>query len=359
MNVKERVIRLPDVIEFAPHIEAVPRSDLSRAVDGAQFICQVPDQVPALWGSDGESVLWAQGEPLMIVGPDGVGKTSVAQQLVLCRIGIRDHLLGLPVKQARGKVLYIAADRPRQAASSMRRMVCPADNDLLRARLIVWKGPLPERIVGNPQALVNLATDLGATDIVIDSLKDIAPDLIKDETGSHVNIAFQEVIASDRELLVLHHQRKAQQGAGKPRSLADVYGSRWLTAGMGSVICLWGDAGDLIVDLTHLKQPSEEVGPIAVLHDHTSGRSTVHQTADLEQALAEAGHGVIVHDAARLMFSTETPDRNQIEKARRRLEGLAKKGRADRRDDPDGLARYFAPPSTAETTNETTLRKGA
>ena len=55
--------------------------------------------IPALWGI-GEPVLWAAGEPLMIVGHQGVGKTTIAQQLALHRLGLRHGgFLGLPVEQ--------------------------------------------------------------------------------------------------------------------------------------------------------------------------------------------------------------------------------------------------------------------
>ena len=49
-------------------------------------------------------------------------------------------------------------------------------------------------------------------------------------------------------------------------------------------------------------------------------------------------------DATRLAYDTggSQPERNLIEKARRRLEGLVGAGKAERRDDHDGLARYFA-----------------
>src|SRR5207248_1334883 len=143
------------------------------------------------------------------------------------------------------------------------------------------------------------------------------------------------------ELCVLHHQRKATGDNRKPRKLEDVYGSRWLTAGMGSVVLLWGEAGDLVVELCHLKQPAEEIGPLKVVHDHVRGASRVHEETDLEQILAAAINGLAVADGARHVFETDAkPTPNQTEKARRRLESLVARGRAERRDDPDGLARY-------------------
>ncbi len=316
-------------------------AERGRSVDGWAFISEASDRVPANWG-DGDAVLWAEGEGLLLVGPDGVGKSSLAQQLVRARLGLCSELLGLPVRPSEGRVLYCAMDRPAQAARSWRRMVESGDEEVLRDRLIVHRGPLPFEILTDPPAtLRQFAESHGATDLVIDSLKDLAVGLAKDEVGAAINRVFQEVIASGIELAALHHQRKDQQGATRPpKTLADVYGSRWLTAGMGSVVLPWGDAGDLVVSLRHLKQPAEEVGPFNVLHDHVHGRTSVHGHTDLETLLSQARHGLTVKDAARLLFGSEEPKSNEIEKARRRLEGLIAKNRAVRKDDPDGLARY-------------------
>lgn len=266
----------------------------------------------------------------MIVGPDGVGKTTIAQQLVLARIGLSSSLLGQPVVEAKRRVLYIAADRPRQAARSFGRMVSAAHHDILRDRLIVWRGPLPFDPCTDRHALANLAQELDATDVFIDSLKDIALDLAKDETGSRLNIAMQEIVARGIELCALHHQRKeGRDGTGKPKKLADVYGSRWLTAGMGSVACIWGDPGDSVVELTHLKQPAEDVGPLQLIHDHPNGQTTVEAgTSALEILVEHAATGLEVRALAERIYKKDKPSRNEIEKARRTLNGLVDKGAA-------------------------------
>ena len=331
----------PVLLAAASPVGATTLGGLTRAVDGATFVEGVSDEVPALWG-EGSSVLWAEGEGLLIVGPDGVGKTTLGQQLALARVGVRDTLLGFPVNPAVGRVLYVAADRPRQAASSLRRMIVPADLELMRERLVVWRGPLPFQLAKEPKALTQLADHFGASDVVLDSLKDVQAELTKDDVGSWLNIAFQELIASDKQLLTLHHQRKAQNNGNKPKQLADVYGSRWITAGMGSVLLLWGDPGDLAVELLHLKQPVEDIGPLNVIHDHHTGRSTLERGIDLLELVSSAGsQGVTVKDAAARLYSTVQPSRNQIEKARRRLDALVRRGNLYRADDPDGTARYF------------------
>ncbi len=131
-------------------------SELER---GGAFVLDAPEHVPAVWGGDGESVAWAQGEPCFLVGPPGVGKSTLAQQIVLARADIAPDLnvLDMIVTPDDRPTLYLAADRPRQIARSFRRMVRPRDRDALDERLIVWPGPLPFDIVQTPEALATLA----------------------------------------------------------------------------------------------------------------------------------------------------------------------------------------------------------
>lgn len=99
-------------------------SDRSARLQLGSLVLDEPTGVPAVWGH-GDEVLWPMGEPCLLCAPQGVGKTTLAQQVALARAEIagRGELLGLPVTPDTRRVLYIAADRPRQAFRSMRRMV--------------------------------------------------------------------------------------------------------------------------------------------------------------------------------------------------------------------------------------------
>ena len=116
-----------------------------RAKSGLVFLTANADAEP-LWGQ-GTQVLWAPGEGLMIVGPQGVGKSTVAQQLVLARMGINSPMLfDMPVVRDERPILYLAMDRPAQIRRSMLRMLDLTNEDVAAAigqRLIVWEGPLP------------------------------------------------------------------------------------------------------------------------------------------------------------------------------------------------------------------------
>jgi replicative DNA helicase len=211
------------------HIDPLPATAATLALSDIA----APVDIAAVWGGASGTVTWAAGEGLMVVGPDGVGKTTLAQQLTLGAIGLRSRVLGMRVALADRPVLYLAMDRPAQVVRSFRRMVTEENRDVLRERLLVWKGPLPFNITESPSSLARFVREHGAGVLFVDSLKDVAVDLIKDEVGSRVNQAVQELLADGVEVCLLHHQRKQQAASGspKPTRLADVYGSRWLTAG--------------------------------------------------------------------------------------------------------------------------------
>jgi AAA domain len=299
-----------------------------RLFDGIAFGEQVSEAGPAVWG-EGERVLWAPGEPLMIYGPQGAGKWTLAQRLLLARAGAVPSLLGLPVQSAVAPIVYVAADRPLQLARSWQRMIhylAPDKRGLVRDLVRFWKGPLGFDIGSDPEALLRFMVQIGATTLIGDSLKDLAVDLIKDEAGTRVNRAWQLLVAAGIEVVDLHHPRKAVAGESrKPKSLDDVYGSTWLSAGHGSVVLLWGNPGDPIVELSHLKQPQEEVGPLRVLIDHELGEVEVHDGGDPLAILRAASSPMAAKDVARVLFSSDRPTDAETEKARRRCDRLVER----------------------------------
>jgi replicative DNA helicase len=312
-----------------------------RIKTGGSFALDEPKDAPAIWGDGDGGVVWSPGEEFVIAGPIGVAKTTLSQRLVLHRLGLRtDRLLGMPVEPTDGNVLYIAADRPRQAARSLRRMVTEADRAELDERLIVWEGPPPFDLgKADPGALLGWIESFPKSieNVFIDALKDCAAGLSKDEVGAAVNANLATVLASGIELVSNHHQRKSSAENRKPTKLDDVYGSIWIPAGAGSVVLLWGSAGDPFVEFSHLKPPAGEVGPFTIEVDHRRGEVGVLEGVDLyDLARVALGDGLTPRAAAAQLYGTDEPTRNEIEKVRGKLERMRAKGKLDRTDLPTG-----------------------
>lgn len=297
---------------------------------GATFVLDDPAELSPIWGA-GDQVLWASGEPCLIVGPTGVGKTTFAMQIIAGRLGIDDSFLGQQITPTEDTTLYLAMDRPRQIRRAMRRLFNETHRALLNERLVVWEGPLPLDLGKTPITLLELVEHVHAKTVIIDSLKDAAVKLSDDEVGGNLNRALQHCVTAGIEVLGLHHQRKGQGGT-KPTTLEDVYGSTWITAGAGSVILLWGAAGDLLIELTHLKQPAAEVGPLKIEHNHDQGRSTVYRgQVDPLIFLTNAGsNGVTTTQLAQVMFEKPKVSENERKKAQRQLDRLVDSNQAQR-----------------------------
>jgi replicative DNA helicase len=294
-------------------------------VKGGKFCRDIPPGIPALWG-DGSRVVWAEGEPFILAGPDGVGKTTVGQQVALGLVGLRTEVLSMPVAE-RWPVLYLALDRPAQARRSIYRMTTDDQRDLLDKRMVFWPRPLLRNVMVDSQFICNFAKYVRAKVVIIDSLKDASPALASDEAGSAIANCFQYCVADGIDLMAFHHQRKQGQDTTRvPNNLEDVYGNRQITAAAGSVVMLWGQPGDEVVAWRHLKQPGEVVGPMNVVHEHETGTSTAEGWVDLTELAGQNG-GLTVIEAAMRLFTTDSPDKKQVDKARRKLEKLVRNGR--------------------------------
>jgi len=297
-------------------------------MDGAAFVTERLHIEP-VWGL-GDDVLIAQGEPTCIVGPQGVGKSTLAQQVVLARLGLNDgSVLEYPVEEGY-HVLYLALDRPPQIARSLARML--DGDDALRTvkeGLRVWRGALPVEPSRHPELFAEWVQDEGDQPdmVVVDSYKDVGGGALSDEdVAFNINRASQLVCLAGTEWVGLHHHRKATAGNARPQKLDDVYGSTWLTSGCGSVILLWGEPGAARVELRHLKQPMSTVGPLLVDHEHGTGISgAVEPDVAVERAVVAAGdRGLTEPTAAITLYgSGESSDRKR---ARRVLDRLVNDG---------------------------------
>lgn len=308
-----------------PAEQRPPRLDVSGYLRPATFLLELPPNPPPVWG-DGDVVLWAPGEALMLASLPGLGKTTIAGQLVRARLGLDQGVLDMPVLEGK-RVLWLVMDRPQQIARSILRQLTRDELEGLGDRLVLGWGPPPADVGRRPELLAELADSAQADTLVVDSLKDAALKLTDDEVGAAYNRARQTAITAGVEVLELHHLVKRNADGKPPSSLADVYGSAWLTAGAGSVVVLIGEPGDPIVRAHHLKQPREPWGPMWLAHDHALGRTSVHNRVDVLELLTRTGIQT-AGSLATALYESEKPTRAQTEKARRMLERLVSSGLA-------------------------------
>ncbi len=330
--------RCPATAEAAP----VPTATGGRFRIGRDALTFDGDEQPALWGP-ADTPLWARGESLMLVGPPSVGKSTLAQLLVLARIGLRSEVLGYPVADDGGSVLYVAADRPRQIARGIRRMV-ELDAAELR-RFVMWHGPLdhPISAEAHQRWLTERAQEYGATTIVIDSLKDVLPNLSDEVGAGGYNLARQHALASGVEWIEIHHNRKSNGDNRAPRQLDDVYGNRLITAGAGSVISLWGQSGEREIMLTHLKPLGDRHSTTKLILDGATGDIDTVDGVDssLAGALMFAGSdGLTPSEAAREVYG-EHWTRPDADRLRKRLARMAERGELTAESDGRAVRYYL------------------
>jgi hypothetical protein len=352
----ERAIRdglasgMADPIPVEEEAQEQVQDNAELFISGEDFLRLAMVDSPPIWGHINAGIhLWARGESLMLVGPPGVGKSTLAHLLVWARLGLLDTVVDWTVTPSEGKVLYLAMDRPAQIGRAMSRLVKPEHWPVLRDRLIVRMGPLPVDITKETDWVRDKAQELGADLVVVDSIKDVVPKVSDEERGGLYNTARQSAVAAGVDWLELHHNRKAGVGNKEPDTLEDVYGSRWLTAGAGSVISLFGESGASVVSMKQLKAPAGEFFPRWVELDKENGQLVLHDNLTVESLVSRAGkQGTSAQMIARKIYGTEKPDRSQVQNVRNKIKRLVSQGLAEEYDSPVDGGRMVRPSNSGE-----------
>ncbi|SDO72615.1 AAA domain-containing protein [Pedococcus dokdonensis] len=231
------------------------------------------DPVAPIWG-DAFAPVTAEGQALMIVGPDGTGKTSTAGQYGRARLGLADEMWDMPVRPLPPdrSVYYLAADRPRQAMEALMRGFSEAHRDLLRDRLHIHKGPPPYRLSATrgQEWLLGEVEETGAGLLIFDSRKDFGATTNADEVAGF-STAVQLLLASEVEVVVLHHPNERRRNG--PPDLTAISGHGGVYHGMGSILFLEGSTGGTVVDVHHIKPVRELLPRFQIEHDHKAGVS--------------------------------------------------------------------------------------
>ena len=289
-------------------------------VNPDSFVFDTPDEVPALWGTDGKKVLWAKGQGLLVLAPQGVGKTTLALRLVEGMLGLSDSVLEMPIVRAEKNVLYAAMDRPTQISGAMKRVFWRHGRVLHERGLRILTGP-PSRDLGrNPEFLLDVCLEMDAGVVFIDSLKDGVVGLSNEEVAQGWNKAVQLCLREGVDICVLHHPpKRAGSDPEKVMDNDDSYGSVWLSAGMGSVVQLWAKADSSYVEFTQTKFPVGRMAGMLLRRDNSEGRFEVMGGEAEWQWFFASPH--TVGELAAHMFPGEITSGN-LKKARRIVDEL-------------------------------------
>lgn len=308
-------------------------------VDAGDWLFKTDDTVVELWGK-GDEIIWAEGEAFLLAGGQGLGKSTLAGQLVRGQLGFQDEVLGLPVARVDKPILYLAMDRPRQLRRSMRRQFSEEEIRAAKGRLLIRPGPPINDMAVDPTLLARMAEAVGAGVVYVDSLKDAAVGLSTDEVGALYNRARQSLLAIGANVCELHHIKKPSADAGSSGGVSDVYGSTWITSGAGSVVTLSGEPGDLEVKFRHVKSPANEVGPWKIHLDPDLGAFSVRKINLLTLARNQGSEGLNADTAAQVIYDCRKPSGSEKKKAERKLDAMVSEGLL-KRVERNGFAFWF------------------
>jgi hypothetical protein len=259
------------------------------------FIAEGPDpSATCLWGvpAQGGVMAWAEKQGTIIAGPPGTGKSTIALQVILRRVGLLGgDVLGLPVRMVDEPLVYLALDRADQIRQSLRRMI-PQNPDPEAAARLQLIDTFPMGVDLRQEAtFISWLRDKGATCVVIDSAKDLGYDLNDSAEGQAFNFLVQATLRAGIQILITHHSRKTPRGDRKPLTLNDLHGSQWVAAGAGSVLMLDGEAGPSPKRLFHVKPLAVPMAPLQIELNTTTGE-VQYQDAPEDDDSPRGGSGL-------------------------------------------------------------------
>ena len=145
--------------------------------------------------------------------------------------------------------------------------------------------------------------------------------MVKGESATAWNREVQVAIAAGIQVLILHHDTKKplnSDGTSRTPTIDRLYGSTFVTAGMGSVLHL--DQTDNTLKLRQLKPVVEQQPTLVIQHDNTTGRTIISANDNQCEILAAIGpNGATTQEINQRLGATNDISKQALKRALERL----------------------------------------
>lgn len=200
---------------------------------------------------------WLHKTGLMLISSaPNVGKTQLTLQMVTTMLlGERflDLSFGTSMKHS---ILFMSLEMPKEGVKYI----------LDHQRAAITHPPQNFHVITESGTLTqyeNLIEETGATVVLIDSLKEILDEIPNDSEQIRARTVLKWVHKVSRRhkcaFIIIHHNRKPQDGNKKPKTLHDLAGSLQFGTDSDTVVQLWEDHKGIEVSLVKCRYGEKEV----------------------------------------------------------------------------------------------------
>lgn len=220
-----------------------------------------------------EGLLELNGNAL-ITGQPGIGKTQFSLQAA-AHIALGRDFLGFACAEPR-KVMFLSLEMDDVALKDFTRkqatQYSQEDLKLLNEnfRIVPLGQPLYLNYKAQQDLLLEMMLEEGIQGVFIDSLSRAMDGPLQDEVATRNLMGWVDTIRNSHSIFTwfIHHNRKASGDNKKPKFLADIYGSVFITSALTSAFVLWATGTKNEIELSFVKsRQSEDKDAFNILRD--------------------------------------------------------------------------------------------
>lgn len=200
-----------------------------------------------------------QRQGIMVVsGKPGVGKTQFTMQ-ALIHIALGKPMVGWQIDAPR-RVAFVSMEMGSAEIKifqdEMSTILSAEEQTLLQKNFLII--PIGQALLfdqsADRKAIETFLETYKPEVAAFDSLSKTTMNSL-DESSTKAVMDFADHIRMDHDcsVIFIHHDRKAQIGNRKPKSLEDVYGSFYITATATTVIGMWSNPNTFEIEINYLK----------------------------------------------------------------------------------------------------------